>query len=118
MSDDASQPAAVYTSVQPSGGQYKSSSLQEGFTCSGIWAVLAAVFILGLQVWVGHSHPEKGGLLAVDWAAFENPPRAIHRDGYLYVVRFVLPQKEECHDIHFARLALVVGLLDSQSYSH
>lgn len=40
--------------------------------------------------------------------------RTVYRDGYLYVVRLVLTQKEKCHDIYFAGLALVVGLLDSQ----
>ncbi len=67
MNDTPEPPAASYVTVQSSGGPYKASSIKEGFICSGIWAILAAVLVSGLRVWAEHSHPEKGVLSAEDW---------------------------------------------------
>jgi len=60
--------AAAYTTVQPSGGPYKGSSIKEGSICAGIWAVLAALLIVGPRLWFEHVHPEQG--TADDWARF------------------------------------------------
>jgi hypothetical protein len=68
---DAPLPTAVgYTTVQPSGGPYKASSIKEGFICSGIWAILSAALVAGLRLWAEHSHPEKGILSSEEWAHF------------------------------------------------
>ena len=64
-------PAAVgYTTIQPSGGPYKTDSIKEGFLCAAIWAVLAAALVVGLRLWAEHSHPEKGTFLEEDWTGF------------------------------------------------
>ncbi len=68
MSEEPLPVAAAYTPVQPSGGPYKGSSIREGSICAGIWAVLAALLIVGAALWTEHAHPEQGA--SVDWARF------------------------------------------------
>jgi hypothetical protein len=69
----APPPADGYTSIQPSGGSYKASSIKEGFTCAGIWAILA-LFVSGFRLWAKLAaelaHPEKGILSSEEWAQF------------------------------------------------
>jgi hypothetical protein len=67
MSDAPEPAAAIYTTVSPSGG-FKLSSVAEGFLCSGIWAALLAILIIGVTLWTFRAHPE--GALAADWAGF------------------------------------------------
>jgi hypothetical protein len=62
--------AAAYTTVQPSGGPYKGSSIKEGFICAVIWAMLAASAVVGPRLWVEHAHPERGTISADDWTNF------------------------------------------------
>jgi hypothetical protein len=70
MSEEPFPIAAAYTTVQPSGGPYKAGSIKEGFICAGIWAVLAALVVVGPRLWVEHAHPERGTVAAEDWAHF------------------------------------------------
>lgn len=71
MNSEAPLPTASgYTTIQPSGGPYKASSIMEGFICSGIWAILSGVLVAGLRIWAEHTHPEKGLLSAEEWAGF------------------------------------------------
>jgi hypothetical protein len=67
MSDAPEPAAAIYTTIQPSGG-FKLSSVAEGFICSGIWAALSTMLVIGVTLWTSRSHPE--GALAADWASF------------------------------------------------
>jgi hypothetical protein len=68
MTEEPLPVAANYTTIQPSGGPYKGSSIREGSLCAGIWAVLAALLIAGADLWIEHAHPERG--MSVDWARF------------------------------------------------
>src|ERR1700737_506310 len=70
MSDAPLPTAAGYTTIQPSGGPYKASSIKEGFICSGIWAILSVALISGLRLWGEHLHPEKGTISPDEWAHF------------------------------------------------
>src|SRR5438876_37445 len=70
MSEAPLPTAAGYTTIQPSGGPYKTDSIKEGFICSGIWAILSAVLVVGLRLWAEHSHPEKGMFSSEDWVGF------------------------------------------------
>ena len=66
--NEAPEPAAaVYATIQPPGGPYKTSSIKEGFICSGIWAVLSGTLVSGLGLWAEFVHPEKGALSAEEW---------------------------------------------------
>src|SRR5260370_40501324 len=68
---EAPEPAAtagIYTSIQPTGGPYKASSIKEGFICAGIRAALSIVLIVPLILWGEHAHPERGALSAEEWA--------------------------------------------------
>jgi hypothetical protein len=69
--NDVPEPAASsYTTIQPSGGSYKNSSLKEGFICAGIWALAAASLVAGPRLWAEHAHPENGALSVEDWTNF------------------------------------------------
>jgi hypothetical protein len=68
MSDAPLPTASGYTTIQPSGGSYKASSIMEGFICSGIWAILSGVLVVGLRIWAERAQPEKGLLSTEEWA--------------------------------------------------
>lgn len=67
MSEEPLPIAAAYTTVQPSGGPYKGSSIKEGFLCAAIWAVLAASAAILPRLWAEHAHPEQG---TYEWSVF------------------------------------------------
>jgi hypothetical protein len=61
-------PVDAHTSIRPSGGSYKASSIKEGFICAGIWALVSAVFASGIQLWGYYVHPLKSINPLEEWA--------------------------------------------------
>jgi hypothetical protein len=61
-------PAEGYASTQLSGSSYIATSVNEGFICAGIWAILAAAFTSGIRWWSNFAHPERGIVSTLEWA--------------------------------------------------